>query len=165
MSYWGKLSFGINEDIVGNEVPDINGGLTNPACWKDGCRGEFESCAGYRLRGNLDRIFDPGTVMLFIDAGPDTTELADDLEGFGNLIPSAKLAGPMLEDFVVDPIYENRLPKSRHPKGRLNVIFADFHGSTVKPVEFFTSGSSNGKPSKFSTMVRISPYRQDGKKN
>ena len=34
-SYWGRLSFGINEDVCG---ADLN--ATNPSCWKDGYRGE-----------------------------------------------------------------------------------------------------------------------------
>ena len=99
--------------------------------------------------------------MLFIDAGPDTTEAAADLDGFANLIPSAKVAGPLLEDFMANLDYKGRIPAARHPKGKLSVTFADFHGATVKPTEFWTSGSAKGLPKKFSSIVRISPYRPE----
>ncbi len=159
-SYWGRLSYGINEDIVGADA----GGNQHPACWKNGCRGELQPCAGDRLEGNLDRIYDPGTCLLLVDAGPDTEEEAGTPPepggqgGFANLIISAKAAGPTLADFQF--YWKRRMPKKRHPKGSVNVLFADFHGQTVLPTDFYTGNEVlSGLPTDYNTQVRVSPYR------
>ena len=80
-----------------------------------------------------------------------------DPEGFANLIISAQARGPTLADFQVS--WRKRMPKKRHPKGSLNVLFADFHGQTVLPVEFWGEGLYAGFPKKDNTQVRVSPYR------
>ena len=90
MAYWGNLSFGINEDIVGVENAWSGGGDATPypACWRAAptgsgwysCTGErayragtacAESPEGWRLQGNFDRVFRPGDVGLIFEAGQD----------------------------------------------------------------------------------------------
>ncbi|MCP4248900.1 MAG: prepilin-type N-terminal cleavage/methylation domain-containing protein [bacterium] len=172
MSYWGKLSYGINEDIVGTEVAESNG---KPACWRavqsgDGwaeCVGEFNyppmhPCGGTdrgkRLAGQLARIFDPGTVGLIFEAGRDdefqNNGNSQPDAGFANLVISAQANGPYLSDF--QQRHDARMPTKRHPGGRMTVLFADFHGATVKPVEF---DSVKRLPTKYAPRVRVSPYQ------
>lgn len=164
MSYWGFLSYAVNEDVMGAEVQESNG---RPACWRAtqtsagwvGCVGEFNyppstPCGGdgrgFRLRGNLDRVSRPGSVGLVFEAGRDSLQ---DLEGeFANLIISAQADGPYLSDF--QQRFESRMPRKRHPKGAINVLFADFHGEKVTPVE----STEEGIPAKYSPRVRVSPY-------
>ena len=159
--YWGFLSYAINEDIVGVddkiEAGTDDQGNPYPNCWRDGYRGKFEEKAGRRLEGNLGRVYDPSSCLLLIDAGPRTeaeAALADD--EYANLILSGKAAGPHLEDFQL--IFEKRIPNDRHHKGGLNVLFADLHGETARPVEFWTSGPYKGIPKKYDPVVRVSPY-------
>jgi prepilin-type N-terminal cleavage/methylation domain-containing protein len=165
MTYWGRLSYGVNEDIVGAETSESNG---NPACfrvaWVDNnncveCRGEFgyppsHPCGrtreGWRLRGNLDIVYQPADVGLIFEVGRD--EETDSITGFANLVLSAQTMGPYLGDF--QQWHNARMPTTRHPKGALNVLFADMHGRTVRPVTF-----QNGLPSKYSPLVRVSPYQ------
>jgi prepilin-type processing-associated H-X9-DG protein len=47
------------------------------------------------------------------------------------------------------------MPTTRHPNGAINVLFADMHGRTVRPVAF----TANGLPSKYSPLTRVSPYQ------
>lgn len=156
-SYWGFLSYGINEDIVGAD--DTAGPNPEaPDCWKNGFRGQIQLGAGDRLEGNLARVFDPGTCLLLVDAGPDTeTEALNDPDGFANLIISAQANGPRLADFQLK--WHRRMPRKRHPKGSLNVMFADFHGQTVLPTDFYSTEVLDGIPKDYNTQVRVSPYR------
>lgn len=159
--YWGRLSYAINEDVLGG---DSNNGT--PSVWKDGCKGETTSqpaeCqgqAGYKLKGELGRVHDPGTVALMIDAGPD--EKTDDLQQFVALLISAQSNGPFLENMLRHPMFGGRLPTKRHPNGALGVTFADGHGGSVRPVEYVNLGSIRTPKlviSKLSQSVRISPY-------
>src|SRR5262249_48057261 len=164
MSYWGRLSYGPNEDIVGAETSESNG---HPACfrvvWQSNidcvpCRGEFGyppshpcggSREGWRLRGEIDKIYQPGDVGLLFEVGRD--EETDSITGFANLVLSAQTYGPYLGDF--QQFHNARMPTTRHPKGALNVLFADMHGRTVRPVEV-----QNGVPSEYAPLVRGSPY-------
>ncbi len=157
LAYWGFLSYGINEDIIGNELVNREDSSWKPGCWKDGCRGELQSCAGERLRGVLDRIYDPATCILMIDAGPDSGEDQDGSDLFANLIISAKAAGPRLTDAVYQ--FRQRLPDRRHPGSRYGAVFADLHGQSIKVTERYSSGGAAGLPSKFSGNPRVSPYR------
>ncbi len=165
MSYWGLLSYGVNEDIAGAETSESNG---HPACFraiwvgKDciaECRGEFAyppttPCGsgrlGRRLQGDLDRVIRPQEVGLVFEAGRD--EQTDEITGFANLILSAQAEGPYLGDF--QQFHRARMPITRHPNGQLNVLFADFHGETVRPVEF----DDEGIPKRYAPRVRVSPY-------
>ncbi|MHC4233830.1 MAG: prepilin-type N-terminal cleavage/methylation domain-containing protein [Planctomycetota bacterium] len=165
MSYWGYLSYGINEDIAGAEVAESN---ASPACWRAvphssgwfECMGEtnyppVHPCGdrqyGRRLRGDLTRISRPGDVGLIFEAGRD--DETQPIEGFANLIISAQAPGPYLGDF--QQRHTTRMPTKRHPKGRMNVLYADMHGGTIQPVEF---NPTNRLPTKYSPRVRVSPY-------
>ncbi|MFO0838122.1 MAG: prepilin-type N-terminal cleavage/methylation domain-containing protein [Phycisphaerae bacterium] len=164
MSYWGYLSYGINEDLVGAEVSESNG---FPACfriaWQGSncieCRGEFgypptsvcgQSRDGRRLRGELDKIYLPADVGLIFECGRD--DESQSITGFANLVLSAQAQGPYLGDF--QQYHNARMPTSRHFNGSINVLFADMHGRTVRPTQM----GSNGLPSEYSPRVRVSPY-------
>jgi competence protein ComGC len=156
-SYWGYLSYGINEDVVGAD--DRSG--PNPEafdCWKDGNRGQMQNGAGDRLMGELTRVYDPSTCLLFVDAGPDSeSEARLDPGGFANLIISAQANGPLMVDF--QQRWQKRMPLKRHPKSALNVLFTDFHGQTVRPTEFYSNEVLRGIPTDYNARVRVSPYR------
>lgn len=165
MAYWGRLSYGVNEDIVGAETSESNG---RPACfrvvWQSDsdcveCRGEYayppshpcgRSREGWRLRGEVDKVYQPGEVGLIFEVGRDDEN--PDISGFANLVLSAQTTGPYLGDF--QQWHSARMPTTRHPKGALNVLFADMHGRTVRPVEH-----RDGLPAKYSPLVRVSPYQ------
>jgi prepilin-type N-terminal cleavage/methylation domain-containing protein len=158
-AYWGRLSFAINEDIAGAEVAESGG---NPACWRRvdgvGYRGEFSyppssggTSEGQRLQGNLERVFQPSQVGLVFEAGRD--DLSPDITGFANLVTSARSAGPYLGDF--QQFHNARMPTARHPKGALNILYADTHGGTVYPTKI---NPANGLPEEYSPRVRVSPY-------
>ena len=172
MAYWGFLSFGLNEDIAGVEVEESNGFA---ACGRSGesgsgwvwCRGETAypprspcgNSAGHRLRGRLDSVYSPGTVALMLDAGPESEGQASEAEGdtFANLITSAQAEGPYLADF--QRRFGMRMPSARHPDGRINVLFADTHAESTRPVEFSDENQYKIKlPTKYSPKVRVSPY-------
>jgi len=152
--YYGRLSYAINEDVAGADLGQ------GPAVWKDGNIGESEDGAGTRLQGRLDRIFDPGSVILFIDAGPDSLDesAGDPIEP--NLLISASARGPYLGDTALGDFW-NRFPNKRHPKGQLNITFADGHGGPTKPVKFrlWPPGSNEKRPWEFAPRVRVSPYK------
>jgi len=177
-SYWGRLSFGVNEDLVGAEVKAVAGSVGRwvqiGTVWV-WATGEAHPQAGKRLQGNLDRAFDPATVLLITDAGANTeqellnavTNNADDEASLLNLIISAKISmspatsgkhqlGEFMQTWV------NRVPYKRHPKGALGVVFADFHAETIRPTQWREKTLANGNrrelPVKYSGTVRISPY-------
>ncbi|MCP4247143.1 MAG: prepilin-type N-terminal cleavage/methylation domain-containing protein [bacterium] len=168
--YFGYLSYGINEDIVGaNDKAAVDGnGNPLPACWKNGCQGQVgnPNCwPGDRLEGNLDRVFSPGDCLLMVDSGPNSKEEGYDtvygdyvLDGYFNLIISAKAPGPYLGD--TRGTWPLRVPDKRHPKKRLNVLFADLHAAGVVPVagEDWILGGGN-VPKKYAPRVRVSPYK------
>lgn len=168
-AYWGRLSFAINEDLAGAEVQGNIGAVgrywRDPAGNQRWAVGELHPQAGERLRGNLDRVYDPGTVLLMVDAGPnDLAEMragqhsASSNTGFANLITSAKcIKGPLLADFQWQ--WVNRIPQKRHPGGRVSVIFADFHGELVQPGGFRHNNIAQRQmPTTYSTRIRVSPY-------
>ena len=165
MSYWGYLSYGVNEDIFGAEVAESRG---FPACFRitfdNGncieCQGEYgypptTPCGaivdGRRLRGNLDKVYRPADVGLIFETGRDTDN--DQITGFANLVLSASAKGPYLGDF--QQAQQARMPTNRHPKGAINVLFADGHGQTARPVKF---AASNNLPTMYAPPVRVSPY-------
>ncbi len=172
-SYWGYLSYGLNEDIAGAEVSESGG---SPACWRAaddngtwiGCKGEFQyppshpcgrSRKGKRLRGRLERIFAPANVGLIFEAGPDTVAEAQQNNGaeYANLIISAQAEGPYLADFQQH--FGSRMPTKRHIDGRTNVLAADMHGETILPVEFSEDNNFNRKlPTRYAPNIRVSPY-------
>jgi len=172
MAYWGPLSYGVNEDIVGAEVEESDG---NPACWtaaREGerwvsCIGEMDYSAntpcgrsgGQRLQGLLERAYDPGTAGLIFEAGPasEVDSGGDNVE-FANLITSAGAEGPYLGDF--QQRFGTRMPNNRHPDGRLSILFVDGHGEPAKPMEFSAANMWGMElPSVYSPRVRVSPYQ------
>ncbi len=159
-SYWGTLSYAINEDICGAEVAESG---DNPACWRkvEGthCRGEFNyppthPCGrdeGRRLQGRMDKVFQPSNVGLVFEAGRD--DVTQESTGFANLVTSARANGPYLSDF--QQFHNARMPTTRHPKGAINVLYADSSGGTVRPTQI---NPQNGLPLQYSPRVRVSPY-------
>jgi prepilin-type N-terminal cleavage/methylation domain-containing protein len=166
-AYWGFLSFGINEDVVGTEF-DTKDGKPWLACWKNGVMGENElgsEQGGARLRGKLDRVYDPSTCLLIADAGPNSTHEALNGEftvesnglGYANLITSAKARGPYLEHAVFR--WVQRIPTKRHPKGAIDITFADFHAESVKPVAWRRNNILGGVvPARYSARVRAQQH-------
>lgn len=170
MSYWGRLSYGINEDVTGAEVWWSNG----PACWRAGklpsgdcvdCWGEFgyppmHPCGnadyGKRLRGNLDKVYRPGDVGLLFECGPDVENV--EASGRANLVLSAgQNNGPYLSDFLnwTWETHAPRMPSVRHQKWVSNVLFTDMHGATIRPGPI---NPTTGMPRSFTPQVRVSPY-------
>lgn len=164
MSYWGFLSYGINEDIVGAETAPSNG---RPACfraiWEGNncteCRGEFNyppthPCGnkryGIRLRGDLTKVDQPAEVGLIFESGRDDEN--DTVTGLANLVISAQAFGPYLEDF--QQFHRARMPNNRHSNKSINVLCADGHAETIRPLTF----DSSDIPLKYSPRIRVSPY-------
>ncbi len=165
-SYWGRLSYAVNEDVFGAETAESN---HSPACWHAmriggnciECRGEWNyppihpcggrSQEGRRLQGEVSLIDQPSDVGLIFEAGRD--DLSLDITGFANLILSAQALGPHLGDF--QQWHSARMPTARHPRGALNILYADNHGGTVRPAKF---NPQNGLPTEYSPRVRVSPY-------
>jgi prepilin-type processing-associated H-X9-DG protein len=77
-----------------------------------------------------------------------------DESGFANLIISAQADGPYLADF--QQRHNARMPSKRHAGGRINVLYADMHGGTAKPVKF---NPENRLPTEYAPRVRVSPYQ------
>ncbi len=172
-AYWGRLSYAVNEDIVGIESQD---GPAWPACWRTvACADDWCECLGgyaygpsspcfgdhgSRLRGRLDDVYEPESVALFVEAGPnngadlDPPGIAAD---YANLIPSIYAHGPGLAD--AQQQHPARIPTNRHPGGRINVLFADFHARPVHPIEY---DADSGLPSTYRPRVRVSPYDPHG---
>jgi prepilin-type processing-associated H-X9-DG protein len=180
MAYWGLLSYGVNEDIVGGDGADKD---YWPACWRAvrgdagwvECRGgerygPSSPCfggVGHRLQGNLDRVFSPGAVGLVFETGPESEAQAEAVsehpwDEFVNLIISSDCDGPYLGDS--QQRYPTRIPTNRHPGGRVNVLFADTHGRGVRAVKYEgeTPYSKAPLPSEYSPRVRVSPYNPHG---
>ena len=176
VAYWGLLSFGINEDITGTEV----GGGSTPACWRsisgsagwEVCMGEhtyhpMSNCGknkdyGRRLQGRLDKVFRPGEVGLIFEAGPD--ERGGYEEWLANLVFSStphsslqEFAGPYLANF--QRAQSQRMPRKRHMDRRLNVLYADMHGDSIRPVAF---DPDTDIPTQYAPRVRVSPYAPNG---
>jgi hypothetical protein len=125
---------------------------------------------GQRLRGNLDKIYAPGDVGLVFETGPESEEQAvgaTHSNQYANLINSTaqdgieELNGPYLGNS--QQTHPARIPTNRHPEGRLNVVFADMHGATVRAVEYSTANYLKARlPSKYGPRVRVSPYNPHG---
>ncbi|HRX85918.1 MAG TPA: prepilin-type N-terminal cleavage/methylation domain-containing protein [Phycisphaerae bacterium] len=172
--YWGFLSYGINEDVTGAQddsakLPPV--GRYDPDNPRNWVRGQAHPRAGERLRGDIGRIFDPATVLLISDAGADSEDEASGgdatganarADGVVNLIISAQAAGPLLHHAMNN--WPQRIPIKRHPKGAINVVFADFHGQTVVPTSWGKSGAVQALdvPTGHSAVVRVSPYKITG---
>lgn len=167
VSYYGYLSYAVNEDVTGAEVAKSQG---RPACWRlvrsgDNCAecwGQYgypsgNLCSnkeyGRRLQGNIDRAYRPGDVGLIFEAGQDEQ---DPNSGRTNLIISAEAKGPFLGDCQQQ--WSARMPSTRHPKGALNILYADMHGGTARPVKSKKNWEGKMLPCEYSPQVRVSPY-------
>lgn len=176
MAYWGRLSFGINEDIAGHDsrVPECWRAASSPAGWQ-ACEGGIlypptqpcgRSNEGHRLRGNIDKVFDPGSVGLIFETGPESEDQFQQMQSFdefANLVISKKVnqstaAGPFLGDFQQQLPF--RMPTNRHAKGRVNVLYADSHGAPARPIKFSKRNARNvDLPEEYAPRVRVSPYQ------
>ncbi len=202
--YYGALSYALNEDIVGAEIPDQDGKII-PACFRGGgqnaagdgdCLGGDPSgnCqAGPRLAGDIGRVFSPSKTLLSVDAGTDRGPLVNsvqrvmlvnsddfllDRNGVDGLTSSPLSPGIRAnlgwftlghQDGVVPgdtQTYTQVLPTRRHSDGRLNVIWADFHGTSITPVLFREQTISGGLIRKIpalwadgvSSVIWVTPY-------
>ncbi len=169
MRYWGMLSYGINQDLMGVEE-NVKSGLPWPAAWQKGVMGESNlsnsSEAGRRLRGRIDRVFTPESCLVTADAGPENVRDALQgvwdlslMHGFGNVFASAGVRnGPYLENF--DYQFGKRVPRLRHsPEGAINVGFADGHASKVTVGTWENHHIVDRVPKRYNVSVRISPYK------
>ena len=176
MAYWGRLSFGINEDIAGHDsrIPECWRAASGNAGWQ-ACEGGIlypptqpcgRSGQGHRLRGNIDKIFDPGSVGLIFETGPESEDQFQQMQSFdefANLVISKQVnrntsAGPFLGDFQQQLPF--RMPTNRHTKGRVNVLYADSHGAPARPVKFSNRNARNEDlPEEYAPRVRVSPYQ------
>ena len=206
--YYGALSYAMNEDIVGAEVPGDLGQII-PLCFRgrgldatgggDGdCLGDNSpNCkAGPRLAGDISRVFSPSKTLLTVDAGTDRGPMvssvqrvmlvnSDDFllnpDGVDGLQTSPLTPGiranlgwfTLGHQTNVQPgspnTYTQVLPTRRHSDGRLNVIWADFHGTSITPVLFreqSTGGGGAGPIRKIpalwadgvSSVIWVTPY-------
>jgi prepilin-type N-terminal cleavage/methylation domain-containing protein len=171
--YWGRLSFGINEDLTGGDdghspLPPVGRyDEKRPEAWRMGQRSPF---AGDRFEGRLDRIYNPASLLLISDAGADSAAEAKAAGANGNsdpssvasLIISALATGPMLAH--AQDKWPQRIPTERHPKGAINVIFADFHGERVTPTGWHKASADPAvlTPTGHDVRTRVSPYRITG---
>ncbi len=182
MTYWGFLSFGINEDICGveNAYSGYPNGARVPSCWRATrtpsgqwapCTGErnysgahpcARSADGWRLRGNLERVWDPASVAFLFDAGPDSIGGRQGVLPGANLMPSAGAEGPFLGQALVSKTRAfERVPQKRHPDGALNILYADLHGGSAKPIGF-EEKEGHTVPNEYAPRVRISPFQPRG---
>ena len=182
MSYWGRLSFAVNEDVSGGDGADLD---YWPSCWRavPESDGTWEECnggvmygpvsecfrsAGARMRGKMDQIFAPGKVGLFFEAGPESIELARDRNyQYANLISSTArksfpdMSGPYLGQ--AQQSHPWRIPTNRHYGGRLNVTYCDGHGGTVRATKHaYNEEVHRDLPCRYSPRVRVSPYNPHG---
>ena len=179
IKYWGKLSFGINEDIVGADVAKTvtTQAPGQPSCWRaynNGtdcyeCRGEASNpfpCKndGRRLQGQLEKVYMPSEVAFMCDMGVDPKNTIEENEyNRAGLLLSALCNGPYMGDFQDR---HGRLPTQRHPGGRLNVLRADMSGLTIQAsggkIDEDPSENNNAQATDcvyFNPRMRISPYR------
>jgi prepilin-type N-terminal cleavage/methylation domain-containing protein len=173
--YWGLMSFGINEDIVGADVAGTAAQTQNyPACWRAAqlnestcveCFGEFSNFGfpcqddGRRLQGDLDKVYMASEVALLTDIaasewGEDNNPGSEEWRHAG-LFLSAQARGPYMGDFQRQ---HGRLPRTRHPGGRINILAVDLSGRTIRAADG-KIGEAGENPVYFAPRVRVSPYR------
>ncbi len=176
VEYWGRLSYALNEDIAGANA------LCRPACWRAvDANGQWVECLGgymygpssscfgcdhgNRLEGRIDQVVDPSTVGLLFDAG-FASKIPSDLYSLLNLVnsttapgASAQFAGPDLENF--EQAQSRTITQGNlHPGGRINVLYADYHTESVRPLAPVINTIKF--PTRYEPRVRISPYDPHG---
>lgn len=174
MAYWGKLSYGINEDIGGvdEDVPlcfySARTGTTTTPCiggvrypGNHPCGGTSK---GHRLRGRLDRIYRPAEVGLVFETGPEDQDQFAEMavfDEFANLAITYGADGPYLGDSQQQ--YPSRFPNNRHPNKVMNILYVDGHGAPSKPSAFSSDNFRSVElPSEYTPPVRVSPYEPYG---
>jgi hypothetical protein len=136
-------------------------------------------------------VFAPSKTLLTVDAGMDRGPMvksvqrvmlvnSDDFlldpDGVDGTTPSPDTVRAHLGDFTLnhqdgvvsgDPsTYTQVLPTRRHSDGRLNVIWADSHGTSITPVLFRDDNSGGGPTRKIpalwadgvSSVIWVTPY-------
>jgi len=152
------------------------------------------SCkAGPRLAGDISRVFAPSKTLMTVDAGTDRGPTvssvqrvmlvnSDDFllnsDGIDGLVSSPLSPGIRAnlgwftlghQDGLVSgspDTYTQVLPSRRHSDGRLNVIWADSHGTSITPVLFRENQSGSGPTRKIpalwadgiSSVIWVTPY-------
>lgn len=178
--YFGYLSYGINEDIVGAEgAESVLGPGIFPACWRMSGGRTGQECLGQtlyspaspcgnrsfgrRLAGDLDKVTQPSDTYLMSDLGvnPDERPGINGVSEFravklmltGSVFGQSglKVRGPWLGNAN---LVHNRVPTERHKDQQINILFADLSGRSARPVKF----SPDGIAVEFSPRVRVSPY-------
>ena len=177
-SYWGYMSFAINEDVTGTEYSGL---FSWGSCWRSvqDDNGDWEGCVGgerygpsspcfgrngFRLKGELDKVASAGTVLLMVDAGPDDDEIpapGNSEWDWVNLITTWGADGPYLGD--AGAFHGKRVPLKRHTGGSVNVMYCDGHGATTKLKETREAGASRRLTGiRYAPRVRVSPYALGG---
>lgn len=168
--YYGELSFAINEDIVGADLPTgppgcFRGGGIDMGGTDDQCGGE-DAKAGPRLRGDLGKVFQPSKTILLVDAGMDPGPQQNSAQRVMLVNSNNFLLGANGEDnnphSIPGAIRANLgyftwahradmpssdtqvLPSRRHSDGKLQAVFSDLHGATLTPGRFVVKQSDNG---------------------
>lgn len=146
--YYGHLSYGINQDICG--TTDYRGARDRDLCWRGGSRWQAP-----RLKGQLEKIWQPSTVAMFADCGVDTPD-----NGYEICLLATEgdtIVGPLLEHMDYNNT-KDRLPWKRHRGGSVNIAYADGHAGWVKKVPRTPTveGELNYG---FVPATRVSPYR------
>ena len=182
---------GPGDDGVG--IPACFGGGGVGAAGTDACPGGVPSgnCAGPRLAGDMGRVFAPSKTLLTVDAGTDRGPMvssvqrvmlvnSDDFllnpDGIDGLLSSPEQVRANLGWFTLQhqtnvipgdaSTYTQVLPSRRHSDGKLNVIWADSHGTSITPVLFREETSGTGPKRKMpalwadgvSSVIWVSPY-------
>lgn len=184
--YYGELSFAMNQDIVGADRPLNDDDPAIPGCFRGGGTGVLtddhiggeEMTAGERLKGDIDKVFQPSNTLLMVDGGDDVGPdygqstnsthnrimlvnsdnfLADETTAVPNGPVRAELGSFVRNHFEGDQI----LPLDRHSDGRLNVLRADYSGESIAPVAFDEQNQGNSVrkiPRKYAPLVWVTPY-------
>ncbi len=191
LRYYGELSYGTNLDVVGADT------MTNTNqsgdCWIQkpaAAAGQFTpylggtdlaNSFGRRLRGDVDKVFQPSRTLLFADAGDDlSTDKKDGNDrvlafSSRNLIDFAPAAatpgrgikatlGSMVRGYHTSGAAgtsEYIAPLKRHSDGKMNVLYVDIHAESAIPAEYTkTSGgvTDPDAPCKYADTTWLSPY-------
>jgi prepilin-type N-terminal cleavage/methylation domain-containing protein/prepilin-type processing-associated H-X9-DG protein len=170
--YYGYLSYGINEDVVGARSENLDGivrnlGNPDPPVWKSGNKGgNHKRKAGERLMGRLDKVVRPYEVLLLVDAGASEAP-GDTSAERPNLLTTCDATGGYLQH--VEARW-GLMPTGRHRPGGLNVAYVDGHAAFAKKVQItLVPYVPRPRPAATGTMeryplwyyrpaVRVTPY-------
>lgn len=144
------------------------GGATPVDALANECFGGTDPCAEPRLAGDMDKVFQPSNTIFLVDAGMDKGPSVNSVQrimlinsddfvmnefgldgpgtGTSNVSPGVRAnLGWFTYAHQVDALAKTQvLPSKRHTDGRLNVLYADFHGAAVVPVAHAESPTGTG---------------------